>query len=253
MNTLKITRKAAYAIIEINNGKVNAINTELSKDLTQAFNELDRDESVPGVILTGRPHCFSAGLDMVNLSQGGIEGAKEFWQHYLGALQAMIRFSKPFICAITGYAPAGGTILTLCADYRIMGQGTKHVMGMHEFKMSMQIPELLCDIYAYYLGEKLAWKYVQEARLFNSDQALALGLVDESVEVDEVIERAETHIQKLVKVYAPVYKKSKRYLRKGLLQLVDREIDPMVADIVKDLSDPFVLKTIELFLASLKK
>ena len=37
-------------------------------------------------------------------------------------LKAMVHYSKPFVCAITGFAPAGGTILTLCADYRIMAK-----------------------------------------------------------------------------------------------------------------------------------
>ncbi len=253
MNTIKIERKSNYAIIELNNGKVNAINEDLAKDLGTVFSELDQDDSVKGVILTGRPHCFSAGLDIVSLSQGGSEGAKQFWRNYLGAIQSMIRFSKPFVCAITGYAPAGATILTLCADYRVMGKGPKHIVGMHEFKMSMQIPEMLCDIYAYHLGEKLAWKSVQQSKLFNSDEALEIGLVDESVDVEMVLERAEKHLQKLIRVYAPVFKKSKEYFRRTLLKVIDRPIEPMVEAIAAEWDDPFVQKTIQAFLASLKK
>ena len=168
------------------------------------------------------------------------EGGKEFWRQYLGAVQAMVRFSKPFVCAITGYAPAGGTILALCADYRVMGKGKKHTIGMHEFRMSMQIPEMLCDVYAYHLGEKNAWKAVQKMKLYNSDEALAIGLVDESVEVDEVLGRAEKHLQKVLGVYGLVYQQSKQYFRKGLLAIVDREIEPMVEEIARFNSDPFL-------------
>ena len=127
----------------------------------------------------------------------------------------MVRFSKPFVCAITGFAPAGGTIYALCADYRVMARGEKHVMGMHEFKMSMQIPEMLCDIYTYVLGEEQAWKFIQNARLFNSDEALKIGLVHQSEEVEAVEPEAEKQLLKLMRVYAPVYKKSKGYFRKG--------------------------------------
>ena len=251
--SLKIDRKGNYAIIEIDNGKVNAINETLAADLKAVFDEFDSDDEIKGVILAGRPHGFSAGLDIVSLAKGGLEGSKVFWWSYLGALQSMVRFSKPFVCAITGYAPAGATILTLCADYRVMGKGEKHVIGMHEFKMSMLIPEMLCDIYAYHMGEKNAWRAVQQASLFNSDKALEIGLVDESVEVDEVMARSEKQLKKLIGVYGPVYTRSKEYFRKGLLKLVDRAIEPMVDQIAKDNADPFVQQSMQMFLASLKK
>ena len=253
METLNIIRKSNYAIVEINNGKVNAINESLGRDLIEAFGQLEEDDDIKGVILAGRPHCFSAGLDIVSLAQSDREGGKNFWRAYLGAVQCMIRFPKPLVCAITGYAPAGATILTLCADYRVMGKGAKHRIGMHEFKMSMLIPELLCDVYAYHLGEKVAWKAVQEAKLFSSDEALAMGLVDESVEVEEVVERAEKHLKKMMNVYLPVYAKSKEYFRKALLKIIDRPIEPMVDFIAEGYDDPFVKQSMSMFLMSLKK
>lgn len=252
-DTLVIERKENYVIIQIDNGKVNAINERLARDLSATFQLLDNDNNAKGIILIGRPHCFSAGLDVVSLAQSDPEGWKSFWRAYLTALQVMIRFSKPFVCAITGFAPAGATILTLCSDYRVMAKGDKHQVGMHEFEMSMQIPELLCDIYAYYLGEQGAWKAVQETKLFNSDEALEIGLVDESVEVDLVLERAEEHLKKMINVYAPVFKRSKAYLRKDLLRRVDRPIEPMVDVIARDADDPFVQQSLNMFLQSLRK
>lgn len=253
MNTLNVTHEDGYAIVQIENGKVNAINRHLSAEIRDTFLALDKDETVKGVLLTGRPHCFSAGLDVADLGYGTRDDAKDFWIHYLGALQAMVRFSKPFVCAMTGYAPAGATIFALCADYRVMGKGAKHKVGLHEFNMSMQIPEMMGDVYAYYLGEKTAWKMVQKAKLFVSDEALELGLVDESVEVEAVEERAKKHLKRMINIYAPVYKKSKEYFRKGLLAIVDQDIDAKAEVIAKQWEDPFVQQSIQFFLASLKK
>jgi len=253
MDTLKVEYKKGYAVVQIDNGKVNAIDTPLGRDLMQVFLDLEKDEKVRGVILTGRPHCFSAGLDVVTLATSGVEGAKIFWENYLGAVQAMVRFSKPFVCAITGYAPAGATTLALCADYRVMGKGAKHVMGMNEFNMSLLIPELLCDIYSYQIGEKNAWAAVQNATVFNSDECLAIGLVNESVEVDEVMERAEKQLKILMNVYLPVFQKSKLFLRKKLLKLVNQDIDKMVDQIMENVKDPMTQKMAQMFLASLKK
>ena len=121
--------------------------------MQNTFAALDKDNSVKGVILAGRPHVFSAGLDVMGLATMNEAQMVDFWETYMYVMQNLVSFSKPLVCAITGYAPAGATILTLCTDYRIMGKGAKHVVGMHEFKMSMQSAKMLCDGYAYHLGE----------------------------------------------------------------------------------------------------
>ena len=218
--TLNIIPKENYVIVQIDNGKVNAINTPLLEDIKSTFEALDQDAAVKGAILAGRPHAFSGGLDVMSLATLDYEGSVHFWESYMYAMQALVNFSKPLVCAITGYAPAGATILTLCTDYRIMGKGPKHVVGMHEFKMHMQIPEMLCDVYAYHLGEIKAWKAVQNAQLFNSDEAMAIGLVDESVEVDEVLERSEAYLKKQIHVFHKVFSTSKKYFRKQLHKVV---------------------------------
>ncbi|MGB0839131.1 MAG: enoyl-CoA hydratase/isomerase family protein [Chitinophagales bacterium] len=253
MNTIKVDYQKRHAVVYLDNGKVNAINTALAQEIKEIFLELDKNDKVEGVILAGRPHGFSAGLDVAHLAVINQEEGKEFWEQYLGMLQALVRFRKPFVCAITGYAPAGATIITLCADYRVMGKGKKHVVGMHEFRMSMQIPEMMCDVYTYYLGEKVAWEAVQQCKLYNSDQALAAGLVNESVEVEEVMERAEKQLKFLMNLHPPVFQKSKRYFRKGLLALVDKNIDAMTTEISNDWQDPFVQANTKAFLASLQR
>ena len=251
--SLLIEIKDDYAIVQLNNGKVNAINTQLLLDLKEIFDALAKDKNVKGVVLSGRPHAFSGGLDVMSLATLDKEGMIHFWESYMLTLQAMVTFSKSLVCAITGYAPAGATILTLCTDYRIMGKGPKHVVGMHEFKMQMQIPEMLCDVYAYHLGEVKAWKAVQQAKLFNSDEALAEGLVDESVEVEEVLERAEAYLKKQIKIFPKVFAESKRILRKGLYKVVvDRDIKAIAKETVEFNDDPELKAKIVEFMMSLK-
>ncbi len=253
MNTLKIERKGDYVIVELNNGKVNAINAELTKDLHTAFSELEQDETVKGAILAGRPGCFSAGMDVQAMATADLEGTKDLWRSYMIALRTMVHFSKPLVCAMTGYAPAGATILTLCADYRIMAKGAKHRVGMHEFKMSMVIPRMLANMYAYQLGETVAWEAVQNARLYTSDEAVTIGLVHESVEEAEVLPRAEQQLKKMLNVYLPTYQASKAMFRKGLHAIVDQDIDALTEEVAKSWDDPFTRQTMQLFLASLKR
>ena len=117
----------------------------------------------------------------------------------------MVRYPKPFVCAITGFAPAGGTILTLCADYRIMAEEPKHVIGMHEFKLSMIVPELMMDLWCYTLGEQKAFQALQNAKLFSAQEALEENIVQAIAPADQVLDLAKLHLEKCLKVYGPVY------------------------------------------------
>ncbi len=253
-DTLQITQKDNYVIVQLDNGKVNAINTPLLLDLKHIFDALDKDDSIRGVVLSGRPNAFSAGLDVMFLSTMDEAGGIHFWECYMRALQSLVQFSKPLVCAITGYAPAGATILTLCTDYRVMARGEKHVVGMHEFKMHMQIPEMLCDVYAYQLGELDAWKAVQQARLYNSDEALEMGLVDESLELEEVLPRAEAYLKKLMVVHPKVYAQSKKYFRKGLYKVVvERDIERIARETIAFNDDDELKAKIAEFMMSLMK
>ncbi len=249
---LHVNKSEGLATVTIDHGKVNAIDAVLSRDLESAFLDLGGDGNVRGVVLAGRPNCFCAGLNVMTMAKADAAGLREFFSTYLSALQTMVRFDKPLVAAITGFAPAGGTILALTADYRVMARGKKHTMGMNEFNMSLQIPKMMGDIYAYYRGEAPAWSDVQGAKMYDSDAALEAGLVHESVEQDAVLERATAHCRRLMDVHPIVFQRTKRYLRRGLLAAVDHGVDEMVDTIEEDFNDPVFQKMMKLFVASLQ-
>ncbi|NJB87583.1 3,2-trans-enoyl-CoA isomerase [Lewinella marina] len=250
--TLTVSLDNRLATVTLDHGKVNAIDTSMSRDLHRVFQELAKDDAVGGVILAGKPHCFCAGLNVMALATSDRAGLREFFQTYLTALQTMVRFEKPLVAALTGFAPAGGTILALTADHRIMAQGEKHTVGMNEFNMSLQIPRMMADIYAYYRGEAAAWSDVQSARMYNSEAAVKVGLVHASEPVDQVIPRAVEHCRTLMRVHPPVFRRTKRYLRRGLLAAVDQEVEAMVDVIAEDFDDPRFKQMMELFVQSLR-
>lgn len=241
------------AIVQLNNGKVNAISHQLVKELKEGFLSLTENSSVNGVILTGHTGAFSAGLDVVEQAQMNEKETHAFWVDYYGALQAMVRYPKPFVCAITGFAPAGGTILTLCADYRIMAEEPKHVIGMHEFKLSMIVPELMMDLWCYTLGEQKAFQALQNAKLFTAQEALEENIVQAIAPADQVLSLAKKHLAKCLEVYGPVYIESKRLARKQLLALVDRDLDQMASEFIATGKDPELKRRVQAFAAQLKQ
>ncbi|MEM7369363.1 MAG: enoyl-CoA hydratase/isomerase family protein [Bacteroidota bacterium] len=253
MNTLNIISRETYTICQMDHGKVNAIDTELSEELTQFFEKAGQDEQVQGVILTGRPHCFSAGLNIMKLAAGGLAGIEQFWRSHISCLQTMIRFPKPFISAITGYAPAAGTTLACTADYRIMGRGEKHVIGMHEMKYSLAIPQILNVIFAHWIGDNKAMECFLHSRLMQADEAQAIGLVNEACEVEDVLPRAEALMQQWTNSYWRSTARSKYYFKKGLIDKIDIDVDRAIAEILESSSDPMVSQKFAEFVMSVKK
>jgi len=81
MNTLKIVKKDNYAIVQLNRGKVNAINFQMVGELSKAFQSFKEEETIRGVIITGKPHFFTAGLDVIELYGYDEKTIKNLWWH----------------------------------------------------------------------------------------------------------------------------------------------------------------------------
>jgi Delta3-Delta2-enoyl-CoA isomerase len=127
MNTIKLEIAGDKAIIRLDRGKVNAINAEVIHELTQVILELKANEQVRGAILTGKGEFFSAGLDVVELYGYDEEQILNFWRDYDRLLRLMIAFPKPLVAAINGHCSAGGCLLTLGCDYRVMASGNYRI------------------------------------------------------------------------------------------------------------------------------
>ncbi|WP_339627781.1 enoyl-CoA hydratase/isomerase family protein [uncultured Maribacter sp.] len=216
MNTLELTKRENYTIVQMNRGKVNAINHEMVNELREVFRKLENDPGVKGVILTGQTHYFSAGLDLIELYQYDEKQIQEFFTAFGELYLQLVQFKKPFISAITGHSPAGGCVLAVASDNRYMAEGDSYVIGLNEVAVNIQISQNLTEIYAFWIGEGLAHRYIMEGKLLNGKEALASGLVDELVPLDMVLERAEKQMKHYLKVNQEILINTKKKLRKHL-------------------------------------
>jgi 3,2-trans-enoyl-CoA isomerase len=221
MNTLLITEKENYAIVQMNRGKVNAINLEMVNELKAVFKKSEEDPAVMGVILTGQAHYFSAGLDLIEMYQYNEKQIQEFFTAFGGLYLQLVQFKKPFIAAITGHSPAGGCVLAVTSDNRYMAEGDAYVIGLNEVAVNIQISQNLTEIYAFWLGDGLAHRYILEGKLLNGKEALAAGLVDELLPLDAVLERSEKQMKHYLKVNQEILLNTKTKLRKHLWDRLD--------------------------------
>ena len=221
MNTLKIIKKEGYTIVQMNRGKVNAINYDMVQELRQAFRDIENDKEIKGAILTGQPHYFSAGLDLIELFQHDKKQIQDFF-HVFGALFIeLMQITKPVISAITGHSPAGGCVLAVASDNRIMADGEQYIIGLNEVAVNIQISQNLIETYAFWIGQGLASRYIMEGKLLNGKEALSAGLVDELVPLEQVLPKAETRMQQYLQADQEILFNTKNKLRKNLLAKLD--------------------------------
>ncbi len=225
MNTLKVSYKEAYAIVQMNRGKVNAINFEMVQDLRDIFATLEANPEVKGVILTGQPHYFSAGLDLIELFQYDKTQMTDFFVSFGALYLELVQFKKPFISAITGHSPAGGCVLAVTSDNRYMAEGDTYVIGLNEVAVNIQISQNLTEIYAFWMGEGLASRYIMEGKLLSGKEALAAGLVDELLPLENVLERAEKKMRQYMRADQEILVNTKAKLRKHLLNKLDLQAE----------------------------
>jgi 3,2-trans-enoyl-CoA isomerase len=246
MNTIQVTIRDKIAVIGLNRGRSNPINSEMMSELSDLVDNIENDEQVGGLILTGKEGFFSAGLDLIELYDYDEDTIRQFWIDFLALVNRLCGFKKPFITAINGHCPAGGCVLALCSDYRIMVQG-KYIIGLNEVPVGIIVPESMFHLYSFWLGRAKAYRYLLEGKLLNTQEALDNGLIDELVGEGGLVAAAERQMQKYLGFDKSTWQQSKLNFRSELLTKVSADQSESLNKILKQWWSPStrsILKTI---------
>ncbi|KQB99458.1 enoyl-CoA hydratase/isomerase family protein [Pedobacter sp. Hv1] len=216
MKTIEVTIKDRLAIITLNRGKSNSLNREMVIELTDMLTNIDNDPNIGGAMITGKEHFFSAGLDLIELYNYNEQEAKSFWDLFLNFISKITSFKKPLIAAINGHSPAGGCVIALACDARVMAEG-KYIIGLNEVPVGIIVPNSIFNLYAFWLGKANATRSLLEGKLFNPDEALAIGLVDELVNPESILTAAERKARKYMAYERNTWSQSKLNIRRELI------------------------------------
>lgn len=170
---------------------VNALDPGLCSAIADAVGTAARD-GVRGLVLAGGPKVFSAGLDVPYLvSLGGDRATlRASWDAFFDAARAIAGARMPVVAAMAGHAPAGGCVLALCCDYRVMASGP-FTIGLNETQVGLVAPDGIQHLLRRVVGAHRAERLLVAGTLVPADAALAMGLVDELVDIDHVAVRAK--------------------------------------------------------------
>ena len=188
----------------------NAMDLTLLADLLEAIELLSR-EGPGAVVLAGRPGFFSAGVDLKAVP-GYDDGQQRAMVAHINAMAlGVYELPCPVVGAITGHAVAGGLVLALCTDTRVVSSAGRY--GLTEVKVGVGYPQAAIGVVAAELAPHAARVLALGSELIDAAEGVRLGLFDEVVEPDAVVSRALEVAGRLASFPAEAYARTKRELR----------------------------------------
>jgi len=239
------------AVLQMNRPKVNAMDSKFFGDILQALKTIESNKQMKGLILTGLPGIYSAGLDVPYLLTLSKEDLMEWYKLFIEAMKGLCGTRLATIAAISGHSPAGGCVFSILCDYRIMVKGP-FTIGLNEVRVGIIIPQSIIDMIRNTIGHRKAELQALTGRLYSTEEALNIGLVDELVEPNQLIPQA---LNVMNKTFLPIYSHAFVGTKKNLRNIYIEGLEKQKKDqqFVSLFLDPVFRQKLETFVESLKK
>ena len=179
MSGVRIEKQGPLAVLRLDKARGNAIDETLVDELMAAGTTLEADPAVRGVLLaSAHPKLFCPGLDLVGL----LEYDRPSMQRFMGKFAALVwgfyGLRKPVVAAVSGHAIAGGCILALTADHRVLARGGVQI-GLNEVRIGVPLPWSVAVLLRATVPPGALARVALLGRNFADDEALQAGLADE--------------------------------------------------------------------------
>ncbi len=216
MSGVRIERQGPLGVLRLDKGRGNAIDEPLAVELAQAAAELARDGDVRGVLLaSAHPKLFCPGLDLVALADYDRPSLERFMGAFAVCVWALYGLAKPVVAAVGGAAVAGGCILALTADHRVLKRGA--AIGLNEVKVGVPLPWSVTRLLRATVAPPALGRIALFGRNFTDEEALAAGLAHELAEAEGFEATCLARLEELAAKDPRAFATTKAWLREDVL------------------------------------
>jgi enoyl-CoA hydratase/carnithine racemase len=164
---------------------------------------------------------FSGGLDVPCLMALDRQDLSAALEVFFGTIESLARSPVPVAAAITGHSPAGGAVLALACDRRVMAEGDFKI-GLNEVRIGIAIPEIVASLARRAVGARRAEDFCVTGRLVDPATALETGFVDEVVPLGQVVEAARSWCEGVISVPSSALVETRTRMRSDLVDMIER-------------------------------
>jgi enoyl-CoA hydratase len=197
------------AVVTMAHGKANALDTEFCEAIVAKLDGLRNDAR--GVVWTGTGGIFSAGVDLHRILAGGEAYGHTFLPALSRAFKALYAFPNPLVTAINGHALAGGCIIAIAGDHRVM-VNDKATIGVPELRVGVPLPGIALEMIRQVSGAH-SQRVLYRGERHDPAAAQSLGLVDELVAAEQVLPTAIAAAEDLCSLSPEAFAVTKWQLR----------------------------------------
>jgi 3,2-trans-enoyl-CoA isomerase len=232
---IEIVERGTVREVRLARPPANALSPELMAALTAALAQAATEAAaavpapasapaasgrVAALVLSGAPGMFSAGLDVPYLLTLDRAGIRVMWENLYALLRTLAASPLPVVAAITGHSPAGGAVLALHCDARVMADGDFRI-GLNEVRVGLPLPPVIFAAMRRLVGPREAERMCVSGALVSPAEAARIGLVDEVVPADQVVERAAAIAAELAALPRAAMAETRRLARADLVALYE--------------------------------
>ena len=197
-DAITTTTQGDVLVVEIDRPPVNALDVETLDALSDTLDKA-KPSDPDAIVLTGKGSLFSAGADLrkaleaegAEIDAGIVALARCF--------ETLFLFPRPVVAAVNGHALAGGVILTCAADHRVMADGAGTI-GAVELAAGVPFPAWALEVLRHAVHRAHFQEIVLFARAYSPADALRVGMVDEVVPADTLMERSLERAREMARV-----------------------------------------------------
>jgi len=204
--------------LRLNWPPVNALSPDLLRFLADEVRR-SPTQGARALVLSGREGMFSAGLDVPVLVELDREELGRALVAFFDAIEALAASTVPVAAAITGHSPAGGAVLALCCDRRVMADGD-YTIGLSEVRIGIPVPRIVADLATRAVGRRVGEMLCVSGQLLSPAEALEVGFVDELAPVGDVVATARRWCEDIIQAPSQALSGTRSVLRHDLIESI---------------------------------
>lgn len=215
MKLVRLDDRDGIALVTIDRPPANAMDPALIEAGLAVLDELETADP-DAVVLTGSGSFFSGGADLRTVPVLAPDEQAAMARQINRLFAGWYGFRRPVVCAVNGHAVAGGLILALCGDYRIVGESGSY--GLTEVKVGIPYPSMAMAVVRAELAPAVARRLTTLGRLYDPGTAVELGLFDEQVADAQVLDQSFVVAKEYAALPPRTFEVVKRRLRAGVAE-----------------------------------